>query len=481
MVAYSTSGNPAMGYGCGLIAAWSTIHIFTLLVWTRPQWDAKRVERYTRRTTPETNGVLQGNGHAKQASEANGNGVKHLNGHANGHASPTTTETITANDAVASCNGHATNGHVPNGLRERHPADAEKLRQRSLEPVPGSYDGKVGLHQQEYFYKWQEYPEDAPFRTRFNWAFDIATQMRMTGADGKTQEPLDAIPNSTPEGYVRYRTRSEFILQCIVTRLIPCYLVVDLCATLMTQDPYFILGPEHNEPLPANLASLPAAAPRTPAHCYLLPGVLFAIDLAFSAGQLALACFGPLVLGFRAHPWHMPTANGSFVAGVLDRGLEGFWGQWWHQTFRFGFAAPTNWLVREGYLKKGSPLHAFVGAIVAFGLSGFIHAMGSYSTVRYSWPWDPPVFFMLAGAGAQIQRTLARHILRESIQTYAPRWLRRTGNLVFTFAWMHMISSYLLDDFSRCGLWLWEPIPFSFARMLGLGTPGGKWWRWGPG
>lgn len=297
--------------------------------------------------------------------------------------------------------------------------------------------------------------------------------------DGKSQAPLDTIPNSTQEGYTRCCTRSEFFVQTFVTRLLPCYLIVDLCAALMTQDPYFILGPEHDEPLPANLAALPAAALGLRRTVICFPAVLFAIDLAFSAGALALACLGPLVIGFRAHPWHLPTANGSFVAGVLDRGLEGFWGQWWHQTFRFGFSAPTNWLVRQGYLKRGSPGHAFVGAIVAFGLSGFIHAMGSYSTVPATRWWDPPIFFMLAGLGAQIQRTLARHIFRAQIQAYAPRWLRRTGNLAFTFTWMHLISSFLLDDFGRSGLWLWEPVPFSFMRMLGLGSPGAQWWRWG--
>ncbi|KAK8050643.1 hypothetical protein PG994_012373 [Apiospora phragmitis] len=492
MVACTASGNPAMGYCSGLIAAWSTIHVFSILVWTRPQWDAKRVERYTT-TAPQPNGVPQGNGYPKQASETNGNGAKHLNGHSKGHGPQTTTETRTANGVAAFSNGHATNGHVPNGLRERHP---EKLDQCSLEPVAESQGANKAIHGQEYFYKWQEYPEDAPFLARFDWAFDMACQMRMTGwnwairvippyypppigADGRTQEPLDVIPNSTPEGYVRYRTRTEFIVRCITTRIIPCYLIVDLCATLMTQDPYFLLGPEHSEPLPANLAALPPAAVALRRTIICFPGILFAIDLCFSAGALALTCFGPLVLGFRADPWHLPTANGSFVAGVLDRGLEGFWGQWWHQTFRFGFAAPTNWLVRQGYLKRGSPVHALVGALVAFGLSGVIHAAGSYSTVPKSRPWDPPIFFMLAGAGAQIQRTLARHLLRAPIQAHAPRWLRRAGNLAFTFAWMHLISSFLLDDFGRCGLWLWEPVPFSFARMLGLGTPGADWWRWG--
>ncbi|KAK8140259.1 hypothetical protein PG984_000325 [Apiospora sp. TS-2023a] len=501
MVAHSTSGNPAMGYSSGLIAAWGTIHIFNILVWTRPQWDAKRVERYVR-TASETNGSAQGskasplqlqsrsNGHVKPASETNGNGTKHLNGHANGYASQTTTKETAADAIDVSSNGHATNGHVPNGLRERHP---EKLLQSSLESVP---ENNGVSHKQDYIYKWQEYPEDAPFSTRFDWAFDMACTMRMTGwnwairvippyypppigADGKTQEPLDVIPNCTPEGYVRYPTRSEFIFQCITKRILPCYFIVDLCATLMTQDPYFILGPEHNEPLPASLAALPPAALALRRTVICFPGILFAIDLAFSSGALAIACFAPPILGFRAHPWHLPTANGYFTAGVLDRGLEGFWGQWWHQTFRFGFAAPTNWLVRQGYLKRGSPVHAFVGSIIAFGLSGFIHAMGSYSTVPKSYWWNPPIFFMLAGLGAQIQRTLARHVFRSAIQTYAPRWLRRTGNLVFTFTWMHLISSYLLDDFGRCGLWLWEPLPFSFARMLGLGTPGADWWRWG--
>lgn len=213
MVAYSTSGNPAMGYGCGLIAAWSTIHLGTLLVWTRPQWDAKRVERYTKRTTPETNGVPQGNGYLKQASEANGNGAKHLNGHANGHASPTDTETITANNVAVSSNGHATNGHVPNGLRERHSADTEKLHQRSPESVAESHDGKMGFHQQDYFYKWQEYPEDAPFRTRFDWAFDIATQMRMTG-----KQAPDCVPNATR--YFSLTAKQAGIGQSVLYRLI---------------------------------------------------------------------------------------------------------------------------------------------------------------------------------------------------------------------------------------------------------------------
>ncbi|KAK8035904.1 hypothetical protein PG991_001977 [Apiospora marii] len=506
MVTHSTSGNPAVGYCAGLIAAWGTIHLFNILVWTRPQWDAKRVERYAR-TTSEMNGSTLGNkasplqlqsrsnGHAKPASETNGNGAKHLNGngHANGYASQTTAEEMTADAVDVSSNGHATNGHAPNGLRERHP---EKLQPTTSLESEAETPGANGVsHKQEYFYEWQEYPENAPFSTRFDWAFDMASTMRMTGwnwairvippyypppigADGKTQEPLDVIPNITPEGYVRYPTRSEFIYQTIFKRILPCYLIVDFCATLMTQDPYFVSGPEHNEPLPANLAALPPYLLNLRRTAICFPGVICAIDLAFSSGALALACFAPPILGFRAHPWHLPTAYGYFSA-VLDRGLEGYWGQWWHQTFRFGFAAPTNWLVRQGYLKRGSPMHAFVGSLVAFGLSGFLHAMGSYSTVAESKWWEPPIFFLLAGVGAQIQRTLARRVFRAPIQAYAPRWLRRVGNFVFTFAWGHLINSYLLDDFGRCGLWLFEPIPFSFARMLGLGSPGGDWWRWG--
>ncbi len=69
-----------------------------------------------------------------------------------------------------------------------------------------------------------------------------------------------------------------------------------------------------------------------------------------------------------------------------------------------------------------------------------------------------------------------------------PRWVRRLGNLAFAALWLWATAWTLLDDFGRCGLWLWEPVPVSFARAAGLGVDRRVWrydrdslprWQWG--
>jgi hypothetical protein len=256
--------------------------------------------------------------------------------------------------------------------------------------------------------------------------------------------------------------------------IIPCYIIVDICATYMMQDPYFIIGP-NDLPLPPGLAALHPTllSIRRTALCF--GGILAALRLAWNFGALAIAFIGPPVLGFRADPWHIPSMSGSFDQ-VLDRGLTGFWGSWWHQTFRFGFSAPTKWMIDNGYIVKGTVWGSLVGALVAFVQSGFLHAMGSYGTIPTTRTWEPPVFFFLAGVGAQLQTTLSR-ALKSPIERM-PRWARRAGNLIFVAVWLHMTNQFLFDDFGRNGLWLWEPVPFSFVRWLGFGTPGDHWWRY---
>lgn len=242
----------------------------------------------------------------------------------------------------------------------------------------------------------------------------------------------------------------------------------------MRQDPYFVTGPEHVEALPAALAALPPAVLALRRTMMGFAGILCGLWMAFNTGALALALLGPPVIGFLADPWHLPSMTGSF-ANVLDRGLAGFWGGWWHQSFRFGFAAPTAWLIRRGYLTAGSPAAALVGALVAFLQSAFLHGVGSYTTVPPTKPWEPAIFFFLSGVGGHLQYTLARTFRGPIAQL--PRWLRRLGNLVFVFVWLHLTCHFLLDDFGRCGLWLWEPVPFSLVRWAGFGSKGDKWWR----
>ncbi|KAI1498264.1 membrane bound O-acyl transferase family-domain-containing protein [Biscogniauxia marginata] len=505
-----SSMNFAFAYGVGLLAAWGTIWNFTLLVWTRPQWDAKRVDirRKVQKEPPERD--LDSKATAGSTMSVLGNG----NGNASGSRykeQPTTAETS------GRTSGRQTNGHAKPGgheetskdLRERQKpaketsspplAEAASINQRA-----DNAESNQGLtadpSEQEFEYYWQEYPSDASFWTRLSWTFDIVTTMRMTGWNwaipvlppyrpppysGNSQLPLTSGPHRSKQGFKRTLSRRQLFLERLFINIIPNYLILDFCVVVAPADPYFLLGPDHHVPLPAHLASLHPLLLSLRRTAISFVAIFSALQLGWNVIALALAFPCAPVLGFRAHPWHLPTISGSF-AQVLDRGLAGFWGAWWHQTFRFGFSAPARWLQRNGYLGRRGATATLAGAALAFLQSGLVHAAASWSTVPDSRPLMPMLFFALAGVGTVLQAQLARS-LRPLLGSTAPLplWARRLANLAFTTLWLWSTSWMLLDDFSRCGLWLFEPLPFSFFRALS-GRVGGdpadtRMWRFDAG
>ncbi|KAI8632104.1 hypothetical protein F5Y19DRAFT_386002 [Xylariaceae sp. FL1651] len=529
--------NFASSYGTGLLAAWAIVWNFTLLVWTRPQWDAKRVERRRKirrgDQVEDSQGsdrppTLSGNGHASEleANESNSRTSVQLEADENaseliqnGRATISRTTGLQANGDEKHIKGtrerqrHATPSTPLPGGREVE----EKLLMENIITL-NTQDGNPALElsnltrEQEYEYYWQEYPADASFWTRLDWAFDIVSSFRLTGWNwspfcfppyqpppkiGPYQLPLEYGPHRSKQGYERTLSRRELVISRTVFNIIPSYIIVDFCATLMTSDPYFILGPEHNHPLPRHLASLSPLLLSLQRTVLAFVGIVSALQFVWNCGAVALALYCPPILGFRAHPWHLPSMSGSFTQ-VLDRGLAGFWGAWWHQTFRVGFSAPTKWLLARGYLPSSSSsthkdgrsglamVGPLLGALVAFAQSALLHGAGSYSTVPATHHWGPPLFFALAGAGTVLQTVLS-HVLRRRIEKL-PQSVRRLGNLAFVFLWLWATSWALLDDFGRCGIWLWEPVPVSVARAVGLGDDKRVWrydadffpqWHWG--
>ena len=51
---------------------------------------------------------------------------------------------------------------------------------------------------------------------------------------------------------------------------------------------------------------------------------------------------GPEILGPAGEAWMHPPIFGPFSA-VLEDGLNGFWGQYWHQIFRITFTSAGRW------------------------------------------------------------------------------------------------------------------------------------------
>ncbi|KAI2629004.1 hypothetical protein GGS21DRAFT_526966 [Xylaria nigripes] len=538
MVNNVASLNFAAGYGVGLMSAWATIWNFTLLVWTKPQWDAKRVERRrVIRRIDRVEGSSKCSDRLSKSPSRNDSlpqDSKPAIGEPDGH-----TLALPGDNCVvpkSKVNGSADANTITGSLRPNENGDIQAAKRGEILTAPPAIlksmdednkenplkkniaspsdshedlqlDEKITpelyrlAREQEYEYFWQEFPADASFWTRLNWAFDIVASFRLTGWNwapsclppyelppsvGPYQLPLEYGSHRSKQGHERTLSRPKLVFSRIFFNIIPSYIIVDLCATLMTCDPYFVVGPEYNHPLPAPLASLHPILLSLVRTLSCFVGIVSALILTWNFGAVLLALYGPPILGFRAHPWHLPSMEGSFTQ-ILDYGLNGFWGSWWHQTFRVGFLAPTKWLIRHGYLpaprqsgdggnSKTVFLSTAVGAIIAFAQSGFIHAAGSYSSAPPTRCWGPPLFFALSGVGTMLQSALS-HLLRRHI-TKLPRWVRRLGNFVFVFLWLWATSWLFLDDLSRSGVWLWEPVPVSLARALGLGGADKRVWRY---
>lgn len=120
MMHSASSANVAVAYGVGLMGSWGTIWGMKLLIWTRPQFDAARVQ--TRRRKPR--GIVP-----------NGNGT----------------------------------------LSERR-AKCEKVQEKTTAP-----DETVCEALDEYEYYWQPYPADGPFLTRLGWVVDLVSAFRGAG------------------------------------------------------------------------------------------------------------------------------------------------------------------------------------------------------------------------------------------------------------------------------------------------------------
>lgn len=473
LIQTTSAANEAVAYATGLMAGWGTLWSLRLLIFTRPQWDAARVERRPR--------------------------------------------------------SRKTNGNDPSSK----PGEKEK----SAEITPP--DESVAASPSRYEHVWQPFPATAPFLTRLGWAADLFTSFRGAGWNfsihsiphpplpkhlpNSTAHPvsarLDLIPLASRAGASRSCNYASF-LRSRLLHITLSWLTIDLLTLLIRQDPYFVYGPsdyssQHSTlPLPPFLANSPYPQLTTPLFRNLAAGagIISGLHLYPSLLQLVVVYAMPA-----AELWQHPTLFGGFVPGVLDRGLAGFWGGWWHQTFRAGFVAPARWALcllhpshrhhhhqqRHGQQQlqrdhdgdndkekqasgKRAPAAAAVEMLLAFLMSGLLHAAGGFTGVATRGSssatrcWTPVAFFLLQAVGVLLQVAgiaLLQRLAPGALSTL-PRWLRRAGNFVFVALWLHFTCWGLIDDMSRAGLWMFEPVPVSPLRMMGFGAPGESWWRW---
>jgi len=446
----------------------------TWLLLYRPQWEAKRVQRRKGYVTSQIGekGIEQV-GCPKEWQKEDGKAPRIHEieeKHAKGEKFPG--EIDQQNElrrrTLANGDSKVANGHIEsNGTAER-------------EKIAAADDG--------YEYYWQSYPDN--LSERIPWVLDLLMNFRGPGWNWAIP-PMPDIPPSvkmklgestkkhssmglSSTGMQHFTTRRE-LFKSLFPKFVIGYFLEDLVKVLMMKDPYYIYGP-NTYALPPHLASLSPVQLAFFRLCLMSVVVVVSLELAFGISPLILGVIiGPKVLGLRGEPWYYPSTWGS-LSNISNKGLNGLWGGWWHQMFRFIFAGPSNYLINNGYVRVRTTTAKITALLFAFGISGFLHYGGSISQLPKTQPWNFPIFFWLQGLGVLIQSSFC-DFLHPQISNL-PKVLRQTGNVIFTLTWLYLTAWWLIDDFSRGGMWLYEPIPISPLRGLGFGVPGDGWWCW---
>ncbi|EEP79515.1 predicted protein [Uncinocarpus reesii 1704] len=424
----------ANGYGVGLAFIWHTIWSATLLVFNDVQGKFKRIEKDTTICETKLNGV---DSVVNRDGPEERTGLGHLHGQLN-------------------------------GTPARRRSSDRDMNNSGTSPVK-----EPGRTHYTTYYRWQPFPKT--FSHRLAWVLDISTfSFRGPGWNWSN-------PNVAP---APDKSATKSALKAMLTTTAIHYLRLDLIKVLVMQDPYFwgVL----DSPPPAFFAPLGqyAGIPALAYHYLLIClGIVSALMVYYGCLciiylLISLSC-GPrsCVRVPIDAPWLYPNLFGPFLSSVLDKGLAGAWSKWWHQVFRFAFVSPTAWVFPylPHFLRK-KPYFPLLRAIVAFALSGLIHACGSYTQLGTTRPWGPFSFFVVQVPGILIQQ-LAGEICAH-LPFALPRWLRRWSNLAFFIFWILLTGHLVADDFAKGGVWLFEPVPVSPIRGLGFGAVGEGWWCW---
>ncbi|KAL4746559.1 hypothetical protein BDW72DRAFT_33266 [Aspergillus terricola var. indicus] len=343
-----------------------------------------------------------------------------------------------------------------------------------------------------YTLVWQPYPRS--FKQRLGWVLALALNMR--GPDFSFRiSSLDPLPsqldlkNRTANAVCARRQprQPKSRIRAAFTCFFVAYLALDILKLVVIWDPYFLDSISATPPPPLNHLSIFPGLIRAYRSFVTGTAVYFALLFVTALNPI---CFLGLSTAFpkasRAltatpldAPWLYADQFGPITA-ILDDGLAGAWGKWWHQIFRFGFVSTAKWIISllPASVTSQRTVRRIITTFVAFGVSGLIHGSGSYTQLGEN---TRPVtgaflFFILQAVGVIVQdlwsRVVVAQLTRYSLAP--PRWLRRTGNVAFVLGWLFFSGNRIADDFANGGMWLTEPLPFSLLR----GLMGRGWLCW---
>ncbi|KAI4165676.1 MAG: hypothetical protein LQ342_000618 [Letrouitia transgressa] len=442
-----------IGYGNGLLNAWTILWSATLLLFNDARRDFKRIEKQEVAVEAEPIDITP---------------VENSQGHTS-----------------------ALDGTTSDGLKSLHPVGDIP------QPPPAPDDKPQAVVSNEIFGDQTPIPPDVPqsyvyqplpstFLHRLDWVLDLTLNfrgLRWTHQIPGTYPPPPWItahldPSSSPpppsSSKSTYPTRTSIIRSAFPTFILNA-LSLDLLKTLASYDPYFATHSPSAHPSPFPLPRL------TRLTITLLLTYTSLQNIVLLSPLVLNYALGPRILGAHASPWLYPPYFGPLSA-LPESGLPGFWGTWWHQIFRCAFSAAGSSLstalaalnIIPHHHRK--PLRTLTTLLTAFVLSGLLHASASSTLLSpRTRPRNSFLFFAVQPAGILAQRAASAWLAAWDISPKFPGWARRSVNVAVVVGWALLTGPLIADEFAGGGIWLYEPLPLS----LGRGLKGDGWWRWG--
>ena len=312
---------------------------------------------------------------------------------------------------------------------------------------------------------------------RLPWVGTVLVSIRLHG--WKIGQPSHVELHSRTGGFEA--SRAGFVKKSL-TSFVRGYLALDVARAYQTFDPYFNdLSTSISSPLSFDgIQILPLQLFRSfiiAAQGWALLSQLMYLPCLLLVGLNAMRC---LPDDWSPHTWQ-PFFGEPKV--ILDRGVRGFWGQYWHQAMRVFVSAPGEAIADLLKLNRGSTLRYVVLTTTAFGLSGIIH-MGLvppdplHSTMEVNairlhigaFFWIQPLAIIAEVCSARmVSRCIGLDVLKGVDLT-----LKRAVNLAFFVMWFTFCIPFLGEAVRQLGYWRVWPVPVSLWR----GLRGEGWILW---
>ena len=187
-------------------------------------------------------------------------------------------------------------------------------------------------------YHWQPHPKR--FGHRLDWTLDLVTSFRGPGWNWR----LPSLPRLAKNDDGTPRSASSLLqptIRAYIVRFLVFYMLIDALKIVMMHDPYFWGVVPLNSPAPHQYPSILANSKVLTKSFRLMISTLGVCGALEFISTLNPLFFGGFLVSFFPNvskaplnePFLYPSLWGS-VTDILDKGLPGFWGNWWHQMFR---------------------------------------------------------------------------------------------------------------------------------------------------